>query len=121
MTTTENNQTEPSSTDSPSRFSTNHFTYSTTKIGDTSLNVNTGTSVFFNSALTSPKHNSTSTYTSSTKIEAITTPETDDENTLLTVLLSSIGAILAAASIIGIFFILNLKNLPLVVHPSGGK
>ena len=121
LSTTENVQTEPSLTDSPSHFSTDHFTYPTTKTGETSPNVNPTTSIFFDSTSTSPKHSSTSTYTSSTKIEAITTPETDDENTLLIVLLSSVGAIVAAASIIGFFFILNLKNLPRVVHPSGGK
>ena len=103
--------------------STDHFTYSTTEISDSSPNVITATtSASFNSTSTRLKSNATSTYTSSTKTEAFTTAKKDDsfETVFLTALFSSVGAIIGTTLIIGLSFYCKSKKFS-VIHPAVDK
>jgi hypothetical protein len=122
MTTTDNFQTEPSTTDSFNLLTTDHFTYPTTEIGDTSLNViSSATSTFLNSNSTT---NSTSSNLNSTSsmLGATITPQTDDsfETLFLTALFSSVGVIMATVLVMGIVVYCKSKKFS-VIHPTGGK
>ena len=103
--------------------STDHFTYSTTEISDSSPNVITATtSASFNSTSTRLKSNATSTYTSSTKTEAFTTAKKDNsfETIFLTALFSLVGAIIGTTLIIGLSFYCKSKKFS-VIHPAVDK